>query len=89
MYLIKIKSDMTLEFYQEITNKLINFVYSRGDEKNKNVTVEKYYNLTTSNTDYASLTTTSKDYYLNEMYTALRADNPKILKLASTALNTV
>jgi hypothetical protein len=55
----------------------------------RNNTVEKYYNLTTSNTDYASLTTTSKDYYLNEMYTALRADNPKILKLASTALNTV
>jgi len=55
----------------------------------RNNTVEKYYNLTTSNTNYASLTTTSKDYYLNEMYTALRADNPKILKLASTALNTV
>ena len=55
----------------------------------RNNTVEKYYNLTTSNTNYVSLTTTSKDYYLNEMYTALRADNPKILKLASTALNTV
>jgi hypothetical protein len=54
----------------------------------RNSTVEKYYSITTSKTNYRSLTATAKEYYLNEMYNEIRADNPKILKLASTALNT-
>lgn len=66
-----------------------NFIIS---QLNSNVvlrddTVANYYRITTSNTDYSTLTDTSKEYYLNQMYNDLRNDNPKILRLASTALN--
>ena len=66
-----------------------NFILSRLqiDTQLKHDVVEKYVMLTTQN-DFKKMPQSTKDYYIEEFLSNIRNNNPRSIRLASTALNT-